>query len=225
MEDPYSDFYGGPVLTFALLASLRDLQPECAFINISSAAVYGNPSELPVKEGAPIRPISSYGFHKWQSEIICQEYASLWGIRTASARIFSAYGPGLHRQVIWDIIYKILTQPEVLLQGTGQESRDFIHVQDIAQGVNVIVNNASMKGEAYNLASGSETKIKDLATLIQARLNAQVEIKFSGELPAGTPINWKADIQKINVLGFSPQMTLEKGINDFIEWARREIGG
>jgi UDP-glucose 4-epimerase len=225
MEDPASDFIDGPNLTFSLLASIRDKWPATAFVLLSSAAVYGDPEVIPVNENAPVRPISAYGFHKWQSEIICREYAALWGIRTSSVRIFSAYGPGLRRQVMWDITYKALTRPEIKLQGTGFESRDFIHVQDIAQGLSLILKSASMQGEVYNLASGYETKIADLATLITAQLNTKSKIIFSGVLPAGTPKNWRADIGKISVLGFSHQVPLEMGVREFVEWARREIQG
>lgn len=223
MEDPRSDYNDGPTLTFSLLASIRDDWPDCSFVLLSSAAVYGNPELLPVGENAPAHPISAYGFHKWQSEIICEEYASLWGLRTSCVRIFSAYGPGLRRQVMWDITYKALTEPEIRLQGTGFESRDFIHTQDIAQGLGIILTNSTMQGEVYNLASGNETKIVDLAALITEQLNSKSKIIFSGDLPAGTPRNWKADIGKISVLGFSHQVPLEKGVRGFVEWARREI--
>lgn len=223
MEDPLSDYIDGPNLTFSLLASIRDKWPGSVFILLSSAAVYGDPEVIPVDENAPARPISAYGFHKWQSEIICREYASLWGIRTSIVRIFSAYGPGLRRQVMWDIAYKALTQPEIVLQGTGLESRDFIHTQDIARGLEIILKSASSQGEVYNLASGHETTITDLATLITERLNTKSQTVFSGILPAGTPMNWKADIGKISSLGFSHQVPLEKGVSGFVEWARRQI--
>jgi UDP-glucose 4-epimerase len=225
MQDPHADYMDGPVLTFELLEALRRNLPECAFILLSSAAVYGNPPHLPIFEDTPIHPVSAYGYHKWQSEMTCAEFASVFGLRTASARVFSAYGPGLRRQVMWDIVQKALTQPEIRLQGTGQESRDFIHVQDIARGLEIILKNALMQGEAYNLASGYETKIVDLADLIMEQLPIKSKPVFSGELPAGTPRNWEADITKISTLGFSPHVSLAEGISGFISWAFREIKG
>jgi UDP-glucose 4-epimerase len=225
MQDPHADYIDGPVLTFELLGALRQNLPGCAFILLSSAAVYGDPPQLPISEDTQIRPVSAYGYHKWQSEMTCAEFASVFGLRTASARIFSAYGPGLRRQVMWDIVHKALTQSEIRLQGTGQESRDFIHVQDIAHGLDVVLNNALMQGEAYNLASGYETKIMDLADLITEQLQIKSKPLFSGELPAGTPKNWKADITKISMLGFSPHIPLVEGVGGFISWACREIKG
>jgi UDP-glucose 4-epimerase len=225
MQDPLSDFQDGPALTYSLLDSVRELDPDCAFILLSSAAVYGNPPSLPVSEKSIPNPVSSYGYHKLQSEISCREYADLWGMRTASARIFSAYGAGLRRQVMWDITHKALTQPDVRLQGTGQESRDFIHVQDIARGLEVIVEDAPLNGEVYNLASGRETPIAYLAELILNRLGSSITPVFSGELPPGTPKQWCADIGQIQTLGFVPQVELKQGVESFVDWCRHEISG
>jgi UDP-glucose 4-epimerase len=225
MQDPLSDFQDGPMLTFSLLASTRHLRPDCAFVLLSSAAVYGNPETLPVSEQAPLNPISAYGYHKLQSETICTEYANLWNMRTASLRIFSAYGAGLRRQVMWDITHKALTQPEVRLQGTGQESRDFIHVLDIARGVELLLGRAPMRGEVYNLASGQETYIEQLAALILKQLGRSTPPIFSGELLPGTPKKWRADISRIGSLGFKPQVELGQGVEAFVAWCRHDITG
>ncbi len=109
MADPASDYSDGPALTLAVLDALRRCVPDCAFVLLSSAAVYGNPPILPVNEEQAPNPISAYGYHKWQSEILCQEFASLFGIRAISVRLFSVYGAGLRRQVMWDLTYKALT--------------------------------------------------------------------------------------------------------------------
>jgi UDP-glucose 4-epimerase len=147
------------------------------------------------------------------------------GLRTASARVFSAYGPGLRRQVMWDIVHKALTQPEIRLQGTGQESRDFIHMQDIARGLEAILVNAPLHGESYNLASGMETRIADLAELILDEIENPPPLAFSGKLPPGIPKNWRADIQQIRKLGFKPQVALGDGISNFVAWCQNEIQG
>ncbi len=223
MKDPHADFYDGPVLTFELLEALRQNLPECAFILLSSAAVYGNPSHLPVSEDAPIQAISAYGYHKWQSEIMCAEFANVFGLHTASARIFSAYGPGLRRQVIWDICRKAITKQELILQGTGNESRDFIHVRDIASAMQIITANAPMTGEVYNLGSGREVTIKELCHIILEALDMETEPLFDGVIPPGMPRNWRSDISLLAGLGFVPSVTLEKGIRSFAQWCRAEL--
>jgi UDP-glucose 4-epimerase len=224
MQDPQTDFQEGPILTFHVLDSLRQAAPQCAFLFLSSAAIYGNPTSLPVSEEQPPAPLSAYGYHKWQSEILCQEYARVFGLKTASARLFSAYGPGLRRQVMWDILFKILTQEEVVLQGDGRESRDFIHSMDIAHALECILQSAPMNGEAYNVASGEETFIADLAKQIGILLGRPVSLRFSGVLPPGTPKNWRADIRRLTALGFQPRISLQQGVTAFVEWGQHEIG-
>lgn len=222
MQDPASDFQDGPALTFYLLDSLKQYAPRCVFLFLSSAAVYGNPTSLPVRENQPLAPISAYGYHKWQSEILCHEYASLFGLKTASAHLFSAYGPGLRRQVMWDITWKSLTQNEVTLQGDGSESRDFLHSLDIARALECLLQSAPMQGEAYNVSSGEETSITQLAELIRTNLQRPVPFHFSGALPPGTPKNWRADIQRLAALGFQPHISLTEGVAAFVDWCARE---
>jgi len=127
ISEPSLDFYTNSVITFELLNAIRLHASNCKLIFLSSAAVYGNPQLLPVSETQTVAPISPYGFHKLMCEQMCLEFTKVYGLQTASLRIFSAYGPGLRRQVVWDICQKAITQGSLLLQGTGQESRDFIH--------------------------------------------------------------------------------------------------
>lgn len=223
VDNPGADFQSNTVVTFDLLNAIRLYSPSCRVVLLSSAAVYGNPKSLPITEKADSKPLSPYGFHKLQCELICEEFSSIYGLQTASARIFSAYGPGLKRQVIWDIFYKALTEPVVKLQGTGDESRDFIHAEDIANAISYIANYASMEGELYNVASSSEVSINTLAELIVSNLTFNGSIEFNGVVPVGVPLNWRSDISKLVNLGFKPTIPLEKGIETFKEWAVSEI--
>ena len=223
VTDPQADFYSNTIVTFEILNSLRLNSPKCKFIFLSSAAVYGNPQTLPIKENDLISPISPYGFHKWQSEQICLEFAQIYQIPTTSVRIFSAYGAGLRRQVLWDMCYQAINQKTLNLQGTGTESRDFIHVADIAQALEIIAEKAPMTGEVYNLACGEEVAISDLAELILKSLNYQIKPQFNGIVGAGNPLNWQGDITKIQQLGFQPKISLEQGVKSFVNWCRAEL--
>jgi UDP-glucose 4-epimerase len=225
VQDPAADFQSGVSLTFQLLDALRIHAPKCRVLFLSSAAVYGNPVDLPVSETHEASPISPYGFHKLMSEQLCKEFFKLYQVPTAIVRIFSAYGPGLRRQVLWDICQKALTQPVLKLRGTGQESRDFIHVRDIAQALFLLANRAPFESEVYNLASGMETTIQTLATQILHELNLTISLEFDGHLPIGTPLNWCADIKKIQSLDFQLEVPLERGLQVFSQWCRAEIRG
>lgn len=218
--NPEEDFQCGPVATFTLLNAIRKHAPGCKTVFLSSAAVYGNPVALPVDEEHPVNPLSAYGFHKWQSELICREFSSLYGVPTASGRIFSAYGPGLKRQVVWDITRKMFASDRIQLFGTGGESRDFIHIDDIVHAVSLIIERASFRGEAYNIASGVETTIRELAEMICDSVDKDIDVVFDGNNPVGNPNNWRADIVKLSSLGFTISLPLSLGIKKFVKWAK-----
>ena len=225
ITDPSADFHSGTVLTFEILNSLRLYTPDCRFIFLSSAAVYGNPESLPIRETQSLAPISPYGFHKRQSEQLCLEFTKVYNLKTAIVRIFSAYGPGLRRQVLWDICQKAITQDSLQLQGTGEESRDFIHALDIARALLVVAQGAPMEANIYNLGTGREVAIAELANLILDTLEYEHSPLFDGVVPHGTPYNWQADISELKALGFDPSVSLERGVKTFANWCRAELVG
>ena len=225
LSDPAADFYANTVLTFELLNALRLQAPECRFIFLSSAAVYGNPEFLPVSEAQHCAPLSPYGFHKWYCEQLCLEFTKLYNLPTACVRIFSAYGPGLRRQVLWDICQKVITQNTLRLQGTGQESRDFVHAVDIAKALLLIATDSPMQGQTYNLGSGREVTIQALTNIAVQALGYQGEVEFDGQVPAGNPLNWQADLSALKSLGFTPSVPLEQGVQAFSNWCRAELVG
>ncbi len=224
MQDPAADFHDNTVLTFELLDSVRRNASGCRFILLSSAAVYGNPKALPVSENTHVAPLSPYGFHKRQCELICQEFARIYAVPTVSVRIFSAYGPGLRRQVVWDICERLLTNGALSLSGTGNESRDFIHATDIARALALLSEKAPAEGEIYNLSTGRETTISELAGHLIKSLGMNVVPAFDGKTRAGDPLNWRADVSKLVALGFSPTVALEQGLAQVAAWAKAELG-
>lgn len=223
--DPADDFRSGPPLTFAWLDALRAHAPGAGFVLLSSAAVYGNPATLPVSEDLPPAPISPYGFHKLQCELLCREFAEVYGVRTAAVRIFSAYGEGLRRQVLWDICRQVLHERRLDLRGTGNETRDFVHGADVAEGVLAVARSAAMRGEVYNLASGHATSVRELASLAASALGYADEPRFDGQVPVGDPLHWKADTAKISALGFAPSIALDAGIKRYAQWCASELAG
>jgi UDP-glucose 4-epimerase len=104
------------------------------------------------------------------------------------------------------------------MMGSGRESRDFIHGLDIAHAVFQIANTAPMQGESYNLGSGQEVTISDLVNMVLPIIKSDLEPQFDGIVPPGTPLNWRADISTLTALGFTPSISLEQGLEDYVEW-------
>ena len=219
--DPEADFTEAVGTFYHLLETVRRVRPACRVVLVSSAAVYGNPSELPISEDAPLRPISPYGYHKLLCEEVGAQYRRLFDIRVCFARVFSAYGPGLRRQLLWDICEKAHGSSEVRLWGTGRETRDLLHARDVASGIVAIARGSAFDAEAYNLASGEEASIHNVATRVLAQLPERRALSFSGEGRRGDPSRWRADISRIRQLGFVPTVGLDEGLKDYVEWALR----
>jgi nucleoside-diphosphate-sugar epimerase len=219
--DPATDFNGSVNLSFFVLETLRKVLPECRFLFLSSAAVYGNPVSLPVKENASSAPISPYGYHKMMCEALLKEYFEIYGIGTITVRIFSAYGPGLKKQILWDIYHKAIKNKQVDLFGTGEETRDFIFARDIACSIQLILEDGTFNADIYNVANGLEVSIKELGQLFLSSLKMKdVKITFSGETRLGDPKRWRADISRISNLGYSPRVSLQQGVKEYSKWIK-----
>ena len=165
LKNPLRDYYLNTVNVFKILEAIKKFQPDCRFINLSSAAVYGNPKHLPVKEDTRPDPLSPYGIHKLQAEQICKEFYDFYKIQTCSLRIFSVYGTGLKKQLFWDLYNKAKTGISFNLFGTGNESRDFIYVLDLVKAIELVCEFSSFKAEVINIANGEEIMIKDAVSI------------------------------------------------------------
>jgi len=217
---PNRDFQLNTNIVFALLEAIRTYQPKCKFINLSSAAVYGNPKTLPIKENSTPTPISPYGYHKLMSEQICEEFHRFFGLQTCSLRIFSAYGEGLKKQLFWDLYHKSLKNEKIILFGTGNESRDFIYISDLIQAILTVALNADFVGQSLNVANGEEIYIKDCAKIYFEIFDEPVKYEFSGHGKKGDPNNWVADISSLKDLGYRQKYNLRDGLKNYYKWIK-----
>lgn len=220
LEYPMRDYQLNTVNVYKLLEAIRRYQPDCRFINLSSAAVYGNPESLPVQESAQLAPVSPYGYHKMMSEQICTEFHRFFGLRTCSLRIFSAYGEGLYKQLFWDLFQKAQQRDTIHLFGTGEESRDFIYIQDLVQAIHLAAVKAACQGETINLANGIEVAIKDAVAAFYACFDEPLDYVFSGSSRPGDPNNWVADIRILKSWGYKPGFDIKQGLQNYYIWAK-----
>lgn len=223
VADPAGDFDASVVVTFELLDRLRRLPRPPRVVFLSSAAVYGDPPRLPVAENETLRPVSPYGHHKLACEVLLREFHELYGLPSVALRVFSAYGEGLRRQILWDVCVQALTTGEVRLLGTGAESRDFVHGSDVVAAVAAAVKGARFEAEPYNVGSGIETPIAELAALIVDALGGGANVSFSGVPRHGDPARWRADIARIAGLGFRPSIALRDAVPAYAAWAARQL--
>lgn len=221
MTHPIIDFEANCMDVIIVLENIRKYQNNCKYIHISSAAVYGNPTNLPITEDAITCPLSPYGWHKVISENLCKEYSVVHQVKTIIVRPFSVYGPGLKKQLFWDLFQKIQGNKSVIeLWGTGNESRDFIYIDDLVKALYVLIQKANFSAEVYNLASGIETSIAEVIKIFINSYDGRIKYWFNGNVREGDPINWRADISKIGEMGFIPDNSLHCGIGKLTEWLK-----
>jgi UDP-glucose 4-epimerase len=221
-EYPLDDFRMNVNNVYLLLNAIQLFNPNCKFINLSSAAVYGNASALPITESSNLLPLSPYGLHKMLTEQIVSHFHFFFKLKACSLRIFSAYGPSLNKQLFWDIYQKANTSVDnkVHLFGSGQETRDFIFIKDILIALDLIIqqDDSAFNGEIYNLASGIETTVSYAASLFLKMINKNMSLEFNGVQKNGDPLNWRADMTKLSKLNFKITTSLEEGLQEYYKW-------
>jgi len=223
LSNPMRDFDLNTRNVFKLLDAIRKYRPDCKFINLSSAAVYGNPSKLPVSEEFERKPLSPYGYHKMMSERICEEFNRFFGLNTCSLRIFSAYGEGLKKQLFWDLFQKSRANGLVNLYGTGRESRDFIYIGDLVRAIELVALHAVFEGEVINVANGEEVRIDRCVEAFYSLFEHPVNYAFSGKHREGDPDNWVADIRKLKALGYTRTYSFEEGLTNYYRWVTNGV--
>jgi UDP-glucose 4-epimerase len=226
VSDPFADFSSLLPGTARLALFLANNQPEARIFLFSSAAVYGNPKQLPITEQTQVLPISPYGIHKATAETLLFHYAHIYDLKVTVFRIFSIYGPGLRKQLIWDVGQKALNavndqKKGIVLLGTGKESRDFMYVKDVCRAVlTVLAQESKQKTEVYNLGSGVESSIAEVANCLVKHLQLDIHVSFNGEVREGDPTNWRVDTSRLQALGYQGEYNLTSGLKEIASWMR-----
>jgi UDP-glucose 4-epimerase len=179
----------------------------------SSAAVYGEPPTLPTPVSTRIAPTNLYGISKGAGELAVRGYAPEHVI----LRLFNVYGEGCSRSyVIPDLVRKLRSSKgEILLQGTGNESRDFLYISDLLHLIQASFSTPA--GSVFNAGSGTTITIRDLAVTV-ARLADQprTRFRFAGPRQGDFSINF-ADISPGNVPpSWRPEVSLDEGLRRMI---------
>jgi UDP-glucose 4-epimerase len=194
-------------------------------VTSSSAGIFGELKTMPIKEDHPVEPISPYGCTKLCEEKLSLTYAKLYAIEAVCLRYFNVYGPNqrfdAYGNVIPIFVFRMLRNEPLHIYGDGEQTRDFVHVDDVVQA-NIKAADSSGVSGAFNIASGKSVTINNLVETI-TKGNNSTKIKYCPERP-GDVRHSLADIslakQKI---GYIPDVDLERGIEEYIEWARQSI--
>jgi len=222
IRDPAADFRATATTFLNVLDGVRRSGVSPILVQVSSAAVYGNPRSLPVDELADKKPISPYGYHKLFCEMLAHEYAQSYGISSVICRVFSLFGPLQKRLLVWELYRQFAGGGErIELQGTGNETRDFLHVDDLADAIlRLAVVAPRNQVTTLNVASGLETCTRELANEIGAVLTTEKTVACRGQARPGDPVRWWADVSNLKAMlgDWQPCSLREALARTFVHW-------
>ncbi len=219
--------YGELLLTVGSTASVVDFvrkrAPSSLILYVSSAAVYGCGWDEPISIDSETNPISMYGLHKNMSEQLITGTGKIYGLNYRIVRYFSLYGPGLTKQLFWDVLRRIYSGEKTLkFGGDGGESRDFLYIEDAARLL-LILSTDENTPTIINGASGTATQIKDIVEKLILEADPSIDFEFSGIHREGDPRNLIGDVSNLETINFEPEWMLDDGVKEYVKWAQLEI--
>jgi len=190
----------------------------------SGCAIYGSYPKLPISEDfISMHLTTPYQINKMTGEMYCNFYLHHYGLKIVNCRFFNSYGPGevpgQYRNVIPNFIYWAMKGQALPITGDGSETRDFTNVFDLVQGLIKSGYYESAVGENFNLASGTETSIVEMAKMVNKTTKNELPIFFKERRKWDTKPRLLASIEKAQrLINYSPLCNFNEGFMQNIEW-------
>ena len=217
IEQPKLDFDVNVRGIFNLIHRSIETNVEKLVFASSNAAV--GKQEPPIAETVVPAPLSPYGASKLASEAICSAFSGSYGLQTISLRFANVYGPRSNHKgsVIAEFFRRALDNQQITIYGDGNQTRDFIYVDDICQAIMLAIESDSATG-VFQIGTGSETKIIDLARRIREIASSESNIVFDQPRRGEIIKNYSCIEKAKQVLGFEPRTELDGGLAKTYEW-------
>lgn len=225
VEHPETDLLVNALGTLRTLEYAHLTGVERFVFASSGCSVYGSNAPIPFREDQPVslHLDTPYQINKLVGELYCNYFNDYYGLPVAIARFFNVYGPGevpgKYRNVIPNFMWWAMNGQPLPITGTGEETRDFTFVGDIIDGVLRMGVKEEAIGEAFNLASGTETKIIDLAKMINEITGNKAGIIFKPKRDWDKSTRRRASIEKAQkLLGYKPKTDIKTGLQHVHKW-------
>jgi UDP-glucose 4-epimerase len=206
--------------TVSLMTAMRDAGVG-RVVMASSATIYGEQPEQPTRETAEPHPPNPYAVSKLAAEHYVRAIGGLYEIETVILRIFNAYGPGqatppAHAPVIPKFVGRALSGGSVVIWGDGEQTRDYIYVDDVTTALAAAGEAATADGTIINVGCGRETSVNELTRKIGAAANVEIYPLYN-ETQSGGIRRSVADITRAReLLGWEPQVSLDEGLQRLV---------
>jgi nucleoside-diphosphate-sugar epimerase len=192
------------------------------FVLASTSSIYGEDAPLPTPEEAnSSQPLQPYAASKKGAEVLSYTYHFLYGIDVTVFRYFTVYGPAARPDMVMFRFTQWISEGRpVKVNGDGEQSRGFTYLDDIARGT--ILGLKPLGYEVINLGGHQVIKINELITMIENLSGRKAQVEYLPRHPADMFANW-ANIDKAKrLLGWQPQVGLEKGVSNLVKWYNTE---
>ncbi len=189
--------------------------PDTRIVYASTSCVYAG-SPVPWVEGKETgKQLNAYGYTKWANE--CQMQSS--GLNTVGLRFFTVYGPwGRPDMALFDFTKNILDEQEITVYNYGDMKRDFTYVEDILDGIEIVLGNTDIEsGEIFNIGRGEQVALMDFINEIEKNTGKEAIKNLAPKHPADTLETW-SDTTKLEALGYQPKVSIAEGVERFYEW-------
>jgi UDP-glucose 4-epimerase len=229
MDDPWTDLDVNVRGNLVLLEALRSQNRDAKVVFAGSRLQYGHVADLPVNEDAPQAALCLHALHKQSVEQYLDLYNRLFGIRYSVARITNPYGPGQPAGrtaygVINRMIHLAIADRAFTIYGDGTQLRDYIHVDDVATALVAMATSPAADGRAYNVGSGTGTRMIDVAEQVIA-IAGSGHVEHVPWPPLAQQIetgDFIADISRISrELDWHPSISLRQGLEQTVAFYRR----
>ncbi len=194
----------------------------------SSASVLGLAESFPTTEAHhPYNNRTIYGAAKTFNEGLLRSFAEMYGLDYVALRYFNVYGPrmdvhGVYTEVLIRWMERIASGQPPIIHGDGTQTMDFVHVHDIAR-VNVLAAKSHVTDEVFNVASGTETSLRELADRLLHVMGSSLEPTHAPARKVNSVTRRLADTRKAKeMLGFEAKVGLDEGLRDLVAWWRHE---
>lgn len=224
--DP-NDAYMVNVNIASVLLRLLHQKKYQTLIHCSSSEAYGTAQKVPISEDHPLCPHTLYAAGKAAADLMIRSYYKTYKLDLAIARPFNTYGPrqnkGLYAAIIPITIQRIIHRKPPIICGDGNQTRDFIYVEDTARGIIEVYKNQNTRGQEINIAFGQEIKIKDLLKIMAEEMGFKGKMIHRPARPADVRRHLASNLLAKKLMGFKPKYGFEEGIKKTIEWYKDNL--
>lgn len=197
-----------------LIDVCRKYAPDVRIVYASTSSIYGSTPTPWTEDKYTGKQLNPYSWSKYTNE--CQFQAS--GLSTVGLRFFTVYGPwGRPDMALFDFTKRIVANEPITVYNYGDMKRDFTYIDDILDGIEVVLNSSDIDGEIFNIGRGTPVPLMEFISEIEKNIGKEAIKALAPKHPADALETW-SNTDKLQALGYQPKVSVAEGVSLFYEW-------